>query len=116
MVEFASFMEALGSYIDTEIVQKAPRDRRMSMGVVALAAPMVLTRKANENAGLLRDMGLVDESMAVDVDALEDFLSKLMDRYGPYRFEIPKPFGGLSVELTKDDVARFCQTCRNIGG
>lgn len=110
VVSFDSFTTAIGAYIESEIVQKAPSNRRLLLGAVAMVAPAIVARKANDYSQYVKAIGMIDEEGNIEIDALEDMGTKLIEKYGQYQFKLLD----VSVNITKEDVISFCQMLRNM--
>ena len=109
-VKFDTFTTAVCKYIDTDIINKAPRNRRLLLGVAVMATPNFLSKKCKEHCQLLSSLGIIDEDNKVDLDSLESVGTELMDKYGSYQMKILD----MEINITKDDISRLCQMCRNM--
>ena len=109
-VKFDTFTTAVCKYIDTDIINKAPRNRRLLLGVAVMATPNFLSKKCKEYNQLLSSLGIIDEDNKVDLDSLESVGTELMDKYGSYQMKLLD----MEINITKDDISRLCQMCRNM--
>lgn len=108
-IPFDTFKTVVCRYMDTDIIDKAPRNRRLLLGIGVMLAPTFLDKQVNEHLSLLCTLGVIDEEKQVDVDTLEDVTTKLIDKYGSYQMNVLD----MTIDLTKEDVAKLSQMCRN---
>lgn len=109
-IKFDTFTTAVCKYIDTDIINKAPRNRRLLLGVAVMATPNFLTQKARDYNKLLSSLEVIDEDNKIDIDTLESVGTELMNKYGSYQLKILD----MAIDITRDDVSRLCQLCRNM--
>lgn len=109
MVSYEKFKEALVCYMDTDIIHKAPQNRRLLLGAIALVAPSVLDKKIQEYSSVLQTMGIMDSEKMVDDDRLENLCVDLVKKYGRYEMKL----FDVSVSIGEEDVRRFLTICRN---
>ncbi len=110
MITFDNFSSAVCKYMDTDIINKAPRNRRLLLGVAVMATPSFLEKKAKEYKQLLLALNVMDEDNNIDVDSLESVGTELINKYGSYQLKVLD----IEINITKDDIARLCQMCRNM--
>lgn len=109
-IRFDSFTTALCSYMETDIIEKLPQNRKLLMGVAVMAIPIMLSKKVNDYSELLCSLNVVDCDNYVDIDVLEDIGYKLIDKYGSYQMK----FMDITINISKDDITKLCASCRTI--
>jgi hypothetical protein len=108
-ITYDSFLTALCSYIDSDIMEKLPRNRRLLLGIAIMALPAWLTNKIRNYSELLETLNIIDGDF-VDLDELEAVGKQLLEKYGNYELKLMD----LAITITQDDICRLCQSARNL--
>lgn len=108
-ISYDNFLTALCSFVETDIMEKLPRNRRLLLGVAIIALPSWLTKKVRDYSELLDALNVMDDNH-IDIDELEELGKKLLTKYGNYEIKLMD----LSILITADDVSRLCQVARNL--
>lgn len=108
-ISFDTFKTVVCRYMDTDIIDKAPRNRRLLLGIGVMLAPSFLDKQVNAYLPVLCTLNVIDEDKQINVDTLEDVATKLIDKYGSYQMKLLD----ITVDITREDVIKFCQMCRN---
>lgn len=108
-ISYDHFLTALCSFVETEIMEKLPRNRRLLLGVAIIALPSWLTKKVREYSELLDTLNIMEDDQ-IDIDELEELGKKLLTKYGNYEIKLMD----LVINITADDVCRLCQSARNL--
>jgi hypothetical protein len=108
-ITYDNFLTALCSYIDSDIMEKLPRNRRLLLGIAIMALPAYLTNKVRTYSELLKTLNIIDGDF-VDLDELEATGKQLLEKYGNYEMKLMD----LTIAITQDDICRLCQSARNL--
>jgi hypothetical protein len=108
-ISYDNFLTALCSYIDTAIMEKLPRNRRLLLGIAIMALPAWLTNKVRTYSELLETLHIIDGDF-IDLDELEATGKTLLEKYGNYELNLMD----IAITITEDDICRLCQSARNL--
>ena len=105
VIPMKSVCTAISSFIETDIIPKAPQDRRLLLGAAALIAPKWIEKQVQENSEYLEMLGIMTGEGLVDTDKAEGVATSLLDKYGNYTLAMKN----VTVSIGKDDVSRIVE-------
>ncbi len=110
MIPFDAFKAAVCEYLEANLVQRTPQNRRiLAGGFVMLVVPMFLEKKVRALQPYLVELELMDGEGMVNVDKMETVGVDLLKKYGRYEMKV----WDLDVAVDEDDIRRFATMCRN---
>lgn len=109
-IDLDKLKTALCSFMDTEIISKVPVGRKVLFGAATMALPYWVDDKFMELLPYLKRMGMGSEDGTLDLDRVEQELTKLMDKYGRLQISVL----GRDIALDQSDVQKIADLCRKL--
>lgn len=110
MISFDVFKAAVCEYLEANLVQRTPQNRRiLAGGFVMLVVPLFLKKKVKALHPYLVELELMDGEGMVNVDRLEELGVDLVRRYGSFQMKVLD----VGVSIGEDDVRKLATLCRS---
>lgn len=109
-VTLEALKTAICSFMDSDIISKAPQNKRFLFGAVTMMLPHIVDDKYHELMPYLKTMELVCDDGMIDIDKAEMEIVKIMDKYGSYSITML----GATISLNQADVHHLAELARMV--
>ena len=110
VVSLDSVKRAVCSFMETDILYKAPEHKRFVIGAMIMMAPKIVEKKYSDWKDYISMMEIGTGEGQIDIDRAESLLCELMGKYGNYQMDLM----GTRICINQDDVHKVASLARSL--
>ena len=110
VIRLESLERAICSFMETDILVKAPQGKRFAIGAMIMVAPKVVEKKYADLKGYIDMMEIGTADGQIDIDRAESVVCELMGKYGDYQMDLL----GTRICLNQEDVHKLANLARQM--